>query len=348
MQTSPISVTRESKDAEIDQSVPKLVLLGVVGIGLSILLTKWFLGFLSALTLASFLMWFGAVAAFLVIVGLEVLLVKSAGRLFLIMVLEGLAPLVFFLPELYPHPLMALLVGDAIFFLLLAIGARRAWDVLQKSLVVQFSLATRSVFSKAVTGMLVFLAVATYVSYSVMGQFSASAARTVFDGTLASAEPIVKLWFPNVSFGQAPDAFFGSVARTQLEEIPLSALGQTASDQTVSFKSLPAALQQNLLDQATQKLEAAFESRYGAIQGATMGDVIFGVVAKEANAVATGIGDTLWVLVAVAAFFVLRGFFTLVLWLVSLITFLAYKFLVITGFAYTAIETRNREFVVLS
>lgn len=349
MQTSPISITRESKDAELDQSIPKLILLGLFGVGLSVLLTKLFLDLLSSFTTAAFLLWFAAVVGFLIIAGLEILFVKSAGKLFFLMLLQGIAPLAFFIPELYPHPVLPLIVGDALFVLLLALASHRAWNVLQKSLSIQFSLAVRSMLPKVVTGILLFLSVVTYVQYAAMGKFSETTAHALFDETLAGAEPIVKLWFPDVSFTQSTDAFFESVARTQLERTPLSALGQAASDQTVNFKSLSPSLQAKLLQDTTKKLHTMFVARYGPIpEGATLGDTLFVVAKGYAENAAASMGNMLWVIVSVAVFFILRGFFTLVLWLVSFITFLVYKFLIITGFAYVAVEIRNREFILLS
>ena len=61
--------------------------------------------------------------------------------------------------------------------------------------------------------------------------------------------------------------------------------------------------------------------------------------------------NTLTILGFVAAlllFFALKGFAALFYWLVILFAFVVFKFLVVIGFAYVNLETRSREYIMLS
>lgn len=347
--TTQIEVTSQSKEAEVDQSLVKVILLGLFGVGLSLLTTAFFVGFLGTLLPADFLLWFITASAFLIIASLQMVFIKNDKRLAFFMFLNGIAPLGFFWAELYPNPSMPILFGGVLFAVFLMIGAGRGWSILAEGITVRFALAVRNMLPKAVTGMLIFLCVAAYVSYFKMNQFTVVAEKNLFEAALVYAEPAVHLWFPSVSFNDAPADFFKKVAASEIASIPTSELSNINEGKTLSFNSLPPAVKDRLIAEAATRVQQAFESKYGKINsGETMKDVFFRLAEYYAGQASASMGTAFGVSIAVLLFFILRGFFSLVLWLLALLSFLVYKFLIITGFAYVSVESRSREFVILS
>lgn len=347
--TTPLEITSQSKEAEIDQSPVKIVLLGVFGVGISLLTTSVFREFLASMLPADFLIWIGLTAAFLIVLALEVMFVKSAGRLTLLMVLNGAVPLALFWNELFHRPHIPLLVGGVLFILFLVIGAQRGWRVLAEGTTVRFALAVRSALSKAVTGMLIFLSVVTYVSYFELHQFTPAAAKNLFESSLVYTEPIVRLWFPNASLNAPAAEFFKQVATSEIASIPMSELGAITGGAATNFSVLPAAMKERVVGEAAAKLRQAFENTYGAIrENEPMKDVLFRLAERSIGDISASMGPAFSVSVTVLLFFALRGIFSLALWFILFLAFLVYKFLVVTGFAYIAVESRSREFVMLS
>jgi hypothetical protein len=104
-----------------------------------------------------------------------------------------------------------------------------------------------------------------------------------------------------------------------------------------------------MIQEVADKLRSAFEGTYGSLDNSqTMSEAIFAVFSGWFKTIDEKTVGTLPAMFAIAAFFAAKGIFALFYWLGSLIAFLIYKFLIVTGFAHTSLETRRREFVVLS
>lgn len=347
--TTPLQVTSQSKEAEIDRSPVKIVLLGVFGVGMSLLVTHFFRSFLATMLPSDFLIWLFAVAAFLIAVALQMVFVKSGGKLSFMMFLNGIAPLAFFTSSLFPNPSVPLLIGAGLFILFLVIGAERGWRILSEGMVVRFGLAVRNMLPKAVTGMLIFLSAVSYLSYFTLHEFSAAAGRNLFDASLTYAAPVVRLWFPNVSFDQPTSEFFKQVAKSEIATISTSELSNIMGGAALNFSALPAPTKEKLINEAAAKVQEAFAAKYGSVSSdEPMRDTLYRIVTRYAGDISTNMGPAFAVAVTALIFFTLRGFFSLILWLIGLLAFLVYKFLVITGFAYVSIESRSREFIILS
>jgi len=347
--TTPITITSESKEAEVDRSLVKIILLGVLSVGLSFLATHLFKVFLGTMLPLDFLLWFVTSVAFLIVAVLEVVFIKSSGKLTFLMCLNGFIPLTLFLEELFPNPAIPLLAGGALAILFLIIGAQRGWNILAEGMTIRFGLAVRNMLPKAVTGILIFLCAATYVSYFQLHQFTPTAGKNLFEASLVYAEPVVRIWFPGTSLNATAGDFFKQVATSEIANIPTSELSNITGGAALNFGALPAAVKERVIIEAGVRIQQAFADTYGTVRAdEPIKDVFFRLIKKYADEASTNMGSAFAVFVAVLLFFALRGFFSLILWFIVFLSFLVYKFLVIVGFAYVSVESRSREFVILS
>lgn len=342
------TITSQSNEAEIDRNNLKIIILGVLGMGMSALSASLFLRVLSVLQLSYFFLWVGAVIAFVTLVVLETIFIKSRGKLQAIMFFQGLAPAVVLSEYLFPEIVLPIFVGLFVCSFFLMIGASRGWQILANSLSIKFSFVARNTISKAITGILIFSSLLAFTYYFIAGNFTEALGRSVTYEVLASSESMIHLWFPGVHFTDSSRSFFEKIARTQLQKISLE---EIAKNQAISkFHQLSEQQKEKIVAEMGEKIRAATEKSLGGTFAPQeeVRSAIFSALKKMIGDIQERTGNIFPIVVAVFLFAVMKGIFSFFHWLIIGISFLVYKFLIITGFAHTSLENRSREFVLLS
>lgn len=341
------TITSRSNEAEIDRNNFKIVILALVGIAASVFSAIVFLEVLSNLRADYFFAWIGIVVFFLILVMLQTMFVKSRGKLQIIMFLQGIAPAVVVSEYIFPTISVPVFVGLFAFSFFLMAGANRGWQILANSLFIKFSFVAKNTLPKAITGVLLFSSLLAYTHYFSAGKFTDELGRSITYEILAFSEPIVHLWFPDLSFSQQSKEFFENVARTQLQKIPIEDAAENAMG--IEFWQLPESQKEKAVVQAGQKVREAMEHSFGQFpEQEEVRNAIFSIVKKSVGDAEEKFGNVFAIAVAAAAFFAMKGVFALFQWVIVGVSFLAYKFLVVTGFAYVNFESRSREFILLS
>ncbi len=341
------TIISKSSEAEADANSLKIIILALFGMGMSVLTTYVFSRVLSSLSSVGFAIWAGSVMIFSVFVVLQALFIKNRGRLAFIIVLEGLVPLAIIYKYVYPIISVPVAIGLGLGIVCFMVGAFRGWGVLRESLNIKLALVSKAVIPPVVTGVLIFSAMFMYVNYFTAGGFSKDIGRSVVNGLLTTSEPVIHLLSSDVSFKQTPKEFFTTIARTQFEKIPFSEAIKKPEFQ--DFRNLPEKEKSRMINEVADKLRISVEEKYGYFDDSqTMSDGIFAVLLRWFVTMNEKTAGTLPAIFAIMAFFAIKGVFALFYWLPSLLAFLIYKFLIVTGFAHTSLETRRREFVVLS
>jgi len=75
---------------------------------------------------------------------------------------------------------------------------------------------------------------------------------------------------------------------------------------------------------------------------------IFRIIKDYVDGIPPATKSVFSVVLAVLFFFSARGIAFLLYWLPELIAFLMFKLFMVTGFAYVGLESRSREFIMLS
>ncbi|KKU15649.1 hypothetical protein A3I34_00640 [Candidatus Jorgensenbacteria bacterium RIFCSPLOWO2_02_FULL_45_12] len=340
------TIISQSADSETDKNNLKIFILGVLGIGISAISAYALSLFLQSPKFAFLLAWMCSVAVFASFILLQSVFVKGGWKLTLMIFLQGLSPAAVFYRYIYPDVSWPVVGGIIAFTLLLIASSIKGRSILSNSLNIKFSFIAKSVVPLAVAGALIFSSAAAYVFYFEKGGFSRELGLSLISKALASAEPVLHLWFPETSFGQTPEVFFENLARTQFEKISFSEASVNFSVQ--DFKALPKEEQEKIISEAGAKIREAVESGYGAIRDdEPVSNAAFGILERWVKDVELKLGGAFGALVAILGFLALRGIFALFHWLITLLAFLVYRFLLVTGFAAVILETRRREFVLL-
>jgi len=343
-------VTAQANEAEIDRSVLKIILLALLGAGLSVLSVKLFLNFLLNVQGVFFFLWLAAAVAFLVVILLQTIFIKSKMKLVGVMFFQGIVPLVLFVDQLYPVTSVLLMVGAGFFTLFLVLGSYKGWRFLGESLTIRFSFMAKIVLPKVVMGMIFLLLSVLYIQYFELNKFTDTLGESIVSETLIASEPVVKLWFPNISFNQSVKSFFESVAEAQLRSIRVETTRSDGVRVSVEFKTLTDEMKKQIIVDAGEKVRMAFEEKSASpfSPDTSMKSAIFLATKKYVQSNSEKMGNLFPAIVLLVAFFTFKGIFSLIHWLISLIAFLIYKFLVAVGFAYINLESRSREFILLS
>ncbi len=346
---TPLQIISQSKEAETDRRVWKIVLLGFLGTGASVASVSGFNHLL--LGLNPFYLWptIIAFAFFLILTMLQIFLIKGLEKLSLIAFVESAAPLALFWDKLYPQVSVILVLGAVFIFVFLFAAARRGRSFLENSVKIKFFEISRSFLPKAVMGFLLFAAVLLYLNYFEWGNFNSDMGRRLTTGVLMNSEPIVKIIVPGVSFDLTVRELLRTLAAEQLKNTRLQIEGVSASSPETDFRALPKRDQEKLITQATDQLQSIMISKFGNVgPNEKITDFAYALASKYFS---DSLKNSAWILplaVTLIFFFALKGIFALFYWLFILLAFLVFKLLVLFGFAYFNLETRSREFVLLS
>ncbi len=344
------TVTAQAVEAEIDRSILKIIFLALFGAGLSVLSVKLFLNFLLDIQSGFFFLWLAAAIGFLVVILLETIFIKSRMKLIGIMFLQGIVPLALFIDQLYPIISVPLITGAGLFVLFLILGSHKGWRFLGESLTIRFSFMAKIVLPKVVMGMIFLLLSVMYIQYFELNKFTDTLGRSVVSEMLIASEPVVKLWFPNVNFDQNTQSFFESVAEAQLKNIRVETTRGDGARVSVEFKTLTDDMKKKIISDVGEKIRIIFEEKSNSSfsPNTLIKESIFLATKKYIQNSSEKMGSLFSIIVIIIAFFTFKGVFSLIHWLISLIAFLIYKFLVVVGFAYINLESRSREFILLS
>ncbi len=341
------TITSQATEAEVDRNNLKITILGILGIGASILAARIFMALLADLRTDYFVVWGVSVCVFITLLMLQTIFIKSRTKLQMLMFLQGIAPAVLLFEYFYPAVSFPLFIGIFLSCFFYMIAANRGWTILANSLNIKFSFIAKNTIPKALTGVLIFSSLFAYTYYFEAGKFTKDLGQSVVYQLLDASQPLVEMWFPGVSFSQSGKEFFERIATTQLEKIPFEEAAKNPA--LAEFGKLPEKEKQKIIVEAGAKVRIAAESSFGAFPAnEPVKNSVFIIVQSWTKDMKQKFGDVFSIVLTIIIFFSLKGFFALFHWLAALVAFLTYKFLIVTGFAYTNIESRSREFILLS
>lgn len=335
------TIISQSKEAEEDRSIWKIIVLAIVGAGLIFGATYFFNTFLLTANYRILLLSSILGGGFFIVTVLETLFIKSRFKIGVIMLLNSIVPLAVFYPELYPNPSVILLTGSLLLFVFLIFAVTNALKMLSNSLKIRFFSISKAVLSKAVTGLLIFLSVVLYLQYFGWGRFNDALGRDLVGQTLDSSRPIVGLWFSGVSFSGTVGDFLDGITESQLRKI--------GPNGARDFQKLSPPEKTEAIRQLSLKLKKELEKVVGPLRtDQPLKEAVYSIGKGYVNNLSPTVQSALGVLAALAFFLTVKGIAVLLYWLIGLMAFVVYKFLLIIGFAHISLESRSREFVMLS
>ena len=342
-------IISQSPESEADKNLIKILFLAVLAVAASFLGFYWLDRFI--LTASALNFWLCVLAVFFLLALniLNVFLIKSRLKLNLIVFAEAASALAVFSGRLSQPFFPWLGVGAAVFFDFLSAAVMRGNHTLTNSLKVNFWPTARAVAGASATGLLVLMTVVFYLHYFQWGNFNDVLGRRFVDGILASADPILNIQFPGASFTGTTRDLFARMAETELKKISLNSLAGGAESSLQNFNLLSPSAKQNLINEVARELRKRTETLTGPLsESAPVNVVIYDQISRYVSRLSPNTLTILGFVAALLLFFALKGFAALFYWLVILFAFVVFKFLVVIGFAYVNLETRSREYIMLS
>lgn len=346
--TPGIQVISESKEAEIDNNIWKIVLLLVLGIltsiasvaGFNRLLSGWDSVFIFP-TLIAFIF-------FLVFTVLQIFLIKSRVKFALIAFLESFAPLVLFQDRIYPQPEWVLLGGTILAFIFLFSAMNRGRQMLADSVRLSFFRTSRMFLSRAALGFFFLFTTLIYLNYFSWGLFNEKMGKTMVAGMLSSSEPIMNVIVPGVPITGTAEELIRALAASQLRDSSQKFLSSIDTSAEAQFRYLPARDQEIIIGQFSSQLEKVFQDKFEGFKlSDKVSDIAFSFISDYAAKLNSSSPWIIPISVCILFFLAVKGIFAVIYWLIALIAFLIFKLLIAFGFARISSEERNREFVLL-
>ena len=326
-----LSANKITEDANLDRSLWKVSAVGAVGA-----FTAGFLGFfLKAYLVEDRGSGFGPVGflllAFLVIFLLQTLFIKSRWISNLIILLEGLGAILFFLADFSLPVLSAWLL----FLFFLWVADRSGKNLLENDLKFRFFHIDRKITYDAITALAALISV-LYVSTADLSGNGIS--KKGLESILKPVEPLIqRLVLDNFSF------------QMSIYQLVDSAVTKQAVKQLgISPDSVAASLKNEAINKTIADLgERA--TGYGVTfkKSDSITDVVYNYIknqlAKLPDVFRFGIPFGFGLLV----FLTIKGLEAAVRWLVAIPAYLLYQILLASGFATLTLESRRKEIIIL-
>jgi hypothetical protein len=324
----------KTDEVETDKSAYKIIVLAVIGIIFSFLFGYFLKFFISTgdwnFLLFSFLASIGLGIFFL----LNVFFIKTFWRAYLIIFLEILALLIGF----YDQFSIVLGLTALVSFLILIAGHSSGYSELRNMLSIKFWRISKVALPKLI-GVLIFFSVAAYINNvqatisTKEGFFISSAA---FEKIVFLTTPLIQKFLPEFNPFLKVEELFVNLAKKQIEQEP-------------QLKLLSENYKKQLINQATKELEqkvsefikAPFNSK------AKVSEAVYEAMVYKFKTFPHQIKTIILISIGVLIFLTIAGLALPFRWLITILAFVIYEFLLITGFAIIAAESRSREIIVL-
>jgi hypothetical protein len=342
-------IISQSREEEVDQSLLKIIFLGFLSAVFFGAAVYCFNIFLVTAQYLYFWISFFSGGFFVALAVLNSIFIKSNGRLQLITLTETLVAIGIFYQRLYPNISWVLIGAAAVFFVLIFIASGRGMKVLTNSVKIHFLEVAKVVAPKIMTAFLIFLSVVVYLNYFEWNKFNEKIGKELVNQTLNASNPVLKVMVTGASFDQKVGDFLKAFVDAELRKVKTDVVSRNAGDAKIDFRQLPPTTRAGIVDQAAKEAQKALENMVGPVNpDETLKDLIYRLAKNYLVNLSPQLKAMFGVIVGISVFFFFKGIAALLYWLVYFLAFLIYKFLLAVNFAHVGLETRSREFVILS
>jgi hypothetical protein len=335
MSPHPVMIGQIVSEAEIDRSLIKIILVGILTIAASFGFAYFFNLSLITLQFRFLPLTIILAVAVLVLIILSIFYIKSFAKLTAIVFLSGVAVLAIFYPD---FPLLAI-IGSAVFFIILLSAYRRGSRMISNSLRLRFFLVAVSIVPRAVTAFLLFAALVFFNYYFDIdaNRFNDDLNKIFISSIVKTSEPAIKIALPDFSAQNTGDEVLRAVLKKQI--------GNLVPD----FDRYLPAVQERIFNESFADFKKNIEQQIGPIEGSRpFTETLRSLIKSYLD----GFSDTGRLVFAIAftfvLFFIIKGIAAIFYWLIELIAFILFKASIAAGFAYVSLENRSREFVALT
>lgn len=326
-------------------TIIKVSAIGILG-GLFSFLTFYFFNYFLTSFDFSFL-WFVLFSAllFLIFFILQALFVRDIVILSGLSILQGLIPFAVFFPYLQANTFWYF-IGSAllVFTGFLLAGSKSGFDNLENSILVKFFSISDSIVAKSFIGLLIVLMIFSYFHMFHLDNFSDDNGQALFDKVLESVEPALKIWFPGVTFSMNTGDALDKMTSVQVQRSKVDLLKQG-----VNYEELPQVAQQEILNNAKDKIQLTLENLTGKsiVPDQPLNIYLFESFDQWLSSFSDAAKTFFEIGAFIFLFFIIKGISFLVYIPVKAISFLIFKLLTLIGFADIGIKEVSKEQIII-
>lgn len=237
-----------------------------------------------------------------------------------------------------------LLISFVLLFIFTIWGVKRAHSRMKDSMRINFFSVAHRIVPKMITGILLLVIVLFYFNYVTLGKFDEDMGRRLFDKTADFLEPVLQTWVPEASLNTKVEDFLKEAAETQLERSKIALLGDG-----INLDELSTLQREQLINKTAEELEGKIEEITGELKfDQTVREFVYGIIKERIDAIPPAVKKPLAGFNLAIIFFVAKGISFIFYPVIEFIAFIIYQILMITGFAYIGLETKEREIINLS
>ncbi len=326
-------LNKENTEVEVDKSVAKIVILGIVSVVFSFLFSYFLKQFILSGRFNFLLFSFLAALVFLSVFLLMALFIKSAWRTNLIIFFNVLVLAVPFYNQFSKITNLGLFISFLIF-----IWANYAGRQGLKNMVkIKFWRISKKTIPKAVVALAIFVSV-IYMGHITSGTKGFFISQTAFEKILSplSKSGLVQKFFPGFDLSLPTEELIQNLAVNQLKE-----------NSQLNF--LPESAKEQLIDESVK----AFKDDISDLIGTTLNlkskasDELYKIMVEKFSTLSSGVTSVIPIVAAVLIFFVIIGLSFPIRLLVSVLAFLLYEICLALGFGVIMAEGTSREIIIL-
>lgn len=346
-----IQILSQSKEAEEDRSLWKIFLLFILNAG-AVWGAFYFLkSYLYGLIFPDLLFFLILFFISLILSVLEIIFIKSIGKIFIFTFLEFLLPLLLFIEEIKlsnENGLRVLFLAFIVGLYFIFIGKEKGFKRLNNSLNIKFFEVAGESLKRVTFGLFLIFSVLFYLIYFVWHTGYYDLDKKLVGFAVPILPDFTKVFIPGLDF--KPEDKLDNVIRSfVLYQAKKSKLDFNIGDKNVYFSDIPQDIQKKIIDSSSLEIEKKLKESFDFFNPQmTVIDFVYRIVKKYFGYVESYFGFYTNIGIAALVFVLLKTSFVFISWFVELIAFLIFKMLIIMGFGYVTLETKTREFVVLS
>jgi hypothetical protein len=328
--------------ANIDQSMPKIIVLAVLGIAFASVFSYFLNSFFTGYQLTPLAISVSALVGFLVIFLLQSLFIKSLWRLNLIIFLESGGLMAGFYERIFAPlqgkdiDIVSLILFWVVFVLFIWAnysGIREMDNFLK----VRFWRLSKVVLPKAIASVALFVSVLfVFPSSPLSGGLQLPISSATLEKFLAPASGILQKLIPGFDTSLSINELTRNLAEQQIAKMP-------------ETRILPQAARQQLILKTTRDFEGQIANIFGSDINPKLkiSDIAYKWLKDKFEGLAENSKLVVMLAIAGLLFLTIEGIAMPLRWLVSVIAFVIYEILKLSGFATVALEGKSREVIIL-
>ncbi len=337
METNRGLFSKNIDNVNIDRSAPKIVVMAVLGVAFSFGFSYFIDSFITNQNLQTLAISLGSLSGFLIIFLFQSLFIKSIWHTNLIIFLESAGVLAGFYQRI-SSPLVGSVAG--LLFLILIWANYNGWRELQNMMKVKFWRISKVVLPKAIGGIALFssiiLVFPSVISNPIEGNYQLPFSKSLIEKIIVPASDIVKNFIPGFDLSLPLQELAVNVAAQQVKDAPEAQI-------------LPKAAQQQLINKTAQDFETKIAELIGGQikPNSKITDIVYESLSNRFSQMPESAKNLVLAGVVFLIFLTIEGFAIPLRWLVSVLAFVIYEILLMSGFATVMLEGKSKEIIIL-